>query len=160
MYLSEPSASLRQGDVIRDFLFCQTKLEKYRDGDPCVVGFRPSVERMNVVIVSQCCDISKRPYFLISPLRPISNYIRQQSYYENLKHHVLRDPVNLFYYESSEHFGEDCYIDFSLVVPIEKARIEECRESKILELTIPIRDVFRKNLAANFARVPEEDKVS
>jgi len=157
MYTDTPSKSLRQGDVIKGLLICRAKLESYQKVDAPMVAFKPDIEFADVVLISQCCDIGKRPYFFVAPLEKINPHIRTQSYYGDLVAHVSGKAFNLFYYSQTKFVEEESYIDFSKAIPVEKNRVAECLSRKAHELTIPVRDVFRKNLALNFGRAPEED---
>lgn len=153
---------LRQGDVIQEFLYCLTTLEYHEHRGNKVPNFKNVLETGPIVIISQCCDIPKRDFFYFVPLIKITEkkkrYYEREGVYEKIRSNTSEEGVyNLFYYEPSTVFTDECLIDFSNIMYAEKSRIDECKANKCLELTAEARHMLRLKIHANFCRLADED---
>ncbi|MBI2850585.1 MAG: hypothetical protein HYX80_06025 [Chloroflexi bacterium] len=170
MYVQAHSITLRQGDILEKVWFTPATFHKVTDGQFTVPP--ATFRNAHLVVVSHCCELTwyvneqqrevpRRPYVLVAPLSFRMPFVRTTKEYEMLTENGLNrpdnDPVQYFYYDIAPSIGQEAVVDFSSMTPIRSGLLRELGLTKLLELDVKHRHLFRTKLHEYFARIPEEE---
>jgi hypothetical protein len=171
MYLGQPSADLRQGDILGEAFYASPWFDRLRDGK-LVLPSGGRLHHARLVAMSNCCDLAwdkdnqgnlkpRRQYVLVAPLskkipfRPGTDEYRKLI--ENGINRPDKDPVQYFYFQDHPALGGDAMVDLSSMMTIKSATLRDICPSKLLELTVRDRHLLRTRLREYFSRIPDEE---
>ena len=171
MFIENPSADFRQGDILEKVYFTPPIFYKTKD-DQINVNQAITIRCTHLVIVSHCCELQwyedeqgysrpRRPFVLVAPLSLKLPFQQDTDEYrlliENGEKRPENDPVQYFYFKSNALIGSESVIDFSSIIPIRSGTLKELGVGKVLELEIKYRHLFRTKLHEYFSRIPPEE---
>ncbi len=174
-------AVLYQGDILRDFLFLQLpekphilqssaihqegdqpQLFVVRDREEVPQAFangRPealviSATLTNVAIVSQSCDIQRKPFVTVAAVRPMSS-IEGEKKKDDIRN--LHRRFEYFALPSDTDF-EESYVDLTLLFSIENSVLKSYIGSRVRSMDTGLRQNFQFALILYFGRPAKEEK--